>query len=237
MLCLFTVLGVAILLALGVWQLERRIGKLDLMQRVDQRVHASPVMAPGPESWPYINAANDAYRHVQLTGRFIEGHEMLVQAVTERGAGYWLLAPFQTAEGFKVFVNRGYVPADRSQWHIAGREDEMTLTGLLRITEPGGGFLRHNDPARDRWYSRDVFAIAAARNIHDAAPYFVDADASVEGSGFPVGGLTVISFPNNHLLYAVTWFSIAAMLAGWSFYVARQEWRLRRSSAVSAVSG
>lgn len=233
MLCLFAVLGVTLLLSLGVWQLERRTWKLDLIQRVDQRVHAAPVAAPGPGSWPGINAADDAYRHVQVRGHFIEGHETLVQAVTELGGGYWLLTPFQTADGFTVIVNRGYVPPDRSQQSIAGREDETTLTGLLRITEPGGGFLRRNDPANNRWYSRDIVAIAASRGLHDIAPYFIDADASTEATGFPVGGLTVIAFPNNHLVYALTWFALAAMLAGWSFYIIRQEWQLRSNRPVS----
>ncbi|HEY0235811.1 MAG TPA: SURF1 family protein [Afipia sp.] len=237
MLCLFAVLGVAVLLALGVWQLERRTWKLDLIQRVDQRVHAAPVAAPGPGSWPGINAADDSYRHVQVRGHFIEGRETLVQAVTELGGGYWLLAPFRTADGFTVLVNRGYVPADRSRQSIAGLDNETTLTGLLRITEPGGGFLRRNDPANDRWYSRDVAAISAARGIQDVAPYFIDADASANATGFPVGGLTVIAFANNHLVYALTWFALAAMLAGWSFYVVRQEWRLRRNRPASAAAG
>ena len=236
MLGCFAVLGMAVLLALGIWQLERRVWKLDLIQRVNERVHAAPVAAPGPQSWSGINAANDAYRHVQVQGHFIEGHETLVQAVTELGGGYWLLAPFQSTDGFTVLVNRGYVPADRSQRYSAG-DGTKTLTGLLRITEPGGGFLRRNDPANDRWYSRDVAAIAAAQGLHDIAPYFIDADASAQTSGFPAGGLTVISFPNNHLLYALTWFALAAMLAGWSFYAARQEWRLRGRRSVSSVDG
>lgn len=237
MLGFFAVLGVAVLLALGIWQLERRVWKLDLIQRVNERVHAAPVAAPGPQSWPVINAAGDAYRHVQVQGHFIEGHDTLVQAVTELGGGYWLLAPFQTTDGFTVLVNRGYVPADRSQRYPAGGDGTRTLTGLLRITEPGGGFLRRNDPAGGRWYSRDVAAIAAAQGLHKIAPYFIDADASAQTAGFPVGGLTVISFPNNHLLYALTWFALAAMLAGWSFYAARQEWRLRgRRSAAPAAN-
>jgi surfeit locus 1 family protein len=85
------------------------------------------------------------------------------------------------------------------------------VTGLLRITEPRGGFLRSNDPAHDRWYSRDVAAIAQAKNLTDVAPYFIDADASPVGEKDPVGGLTVVSLPNNHLVYALTWLCLAAL--------------------------
>jgi surfeit locus 1 family protein len=226
----FAMIGVIVLAALGVWQLERRVWKLDLINRVEQRVSAAPVAAPGPASWPRIGAADDAYRHIEVAGHFLPTRQTLVRAVTERGGGYWVLAPFRSADGFTVLVNRGFIPADRAQWNSPATqaEHETTLTGLLRQTEPGGAFLQQNDPAADRWYSRDVAAIAAARGIEQAAPYFIDADASADPAASPVGGLTVIAFPNNHLVYALTWFGLAVMLAGWSLYVAQQEWRIRR---------
>jgi surfeit locus 1 family protein len=231
----FAIVGAALLIGLGVWQLERRVWKLDLISRVEQRVHAVAVSAPGPSSWPRINAIDDAYRRVRVTGHFLGARETLVQAVTERGGGYWVVAPFRAMEGFTVLVNRGFVPADRaeSETRAAQASGETTLTGLLRVTEPGGAFLRHNDPAADRWYSRDVAAIAAARGMPNVAPYFIDVDRSADPAALPVGGLTIIAFPNNHLLYALTWFGLAVMLAGWSLYVAFQEWRLRRIRAVS----
>jgi len=218
--------GVIVLTALGVWQLERRVWKLDLIDQVERRVHAAPEPAPGPSLWPRINAANDAYRRVGVTGHFLGAPQTLVRAVTELGAGYWVLAPFRARDGFTVLINRGFVPADAAAQDFRGLTDgEITLTGLLRITEPGGGFLRHNDPAHERWYSRDVGAIVATRGIDAAAPYFIDADASANPSALPVGGLTVIAFPNNHLVYALTWFGLAVMLAGWLFYLIRLEWR------------
>ena len=87
----------------------------------------------------------------------------------------------------------------------------MTVTGLLRASEPGGGFLRANDPARDRWYSRDVAAIARARGLGEVAPFFIDADATPNPGGYPVGGLTVVAFRNDHLVYALTWFGLAGL--------------------------
>ena len=93
----------------------------------------------------------------------------------------------------------------------------VTVTGLLRLTEPGGGFLRSNDPQADRWYSRDIAAIAARRGV-TAAPYFIDADASLNRPGQPVAGLTVIKFSDNHLVYAVTWYILALMTLGGFLY-------------------
>ncbi|MGJ5201922.1 SURF1 family protein [Bradyrhizobium sp. HKCCYLR20261] len=207
---------VAVLLALGVWQVERRAWKLDLIDRVDRRVHAAPVPAPSPAQWPAINRSDDEYKRVTLSGRFLNDRETLVQALTVEGPGYWVVTPLQTADGL-VLVNRGFVPSERREpaSRSAGNPDGIvSVTGLLRISEPGGGFLRHNDPAANRWYSRDVAAIAAARGLSQVAPFFVDADATPNPGGYPIGGLTVIAFPNNHLVYALTWFTLALMLAG-----------------------
>lgn len=209
--------GIAVLLGLGVWQIERRAWKLDLIDRVERRIHAAPIPSPAPASWPTISAARDEYRHVTVTGHFLHGRETLVKAVTEEGGGYWVLAPLLTDGGTTVFVNRGFVPPERRDAATRSEGDPskaVTVTGLLRMTEPKGGFLRSNDPAHDRWYSRDVAAIAAARGLHDVAPFFIDADAASDGNGYPIGGLTVVRFPNNHLIYALTWFGLALMLAG-----------------------
>jgi surfeit locus 1 family protein len=106
---------------------------------------------------------------------------------------------------------------------------EVTIVGLLRLTEQGGGYLRANEPANNRWFSRDVSAIAAARGLGEVAPYFIDAEAlEPELPGAPVGGLTVIAFSNNHLQYALTWFGLASMLIAGAWLVVRHEWRLRR---------
>ncbi|MDN8612707.1 SURF1 family protein [Variovorax ginsengisoli] len=216
--------------ALGTWQLERRAWKLDLIERVDQRVHAPAVDAPGPGQWPRVNRADDEYRHVRATGRFLHDRETLVQATTELGSGYWVLTPLRMADGRSLLVNRGFVSPAQQKQRAARREsgpaepaEAVTVTGLLRMTEPRGALLRDNDPGADRWYSRDVMAIAQARGLSDVAPYFVDADAVAAAPGGPVGGLTVIAFPNNHLVYALTWYALALMVAGATWIVVRQE--------------
>lgn len=207
----------ALLIALGVWQIERRAWKLALIDRVEQRVHAPAQPIPSPATWPTVSTANDEYRHVGVSGRFLHDRETLVQAVTEEGPGYWVLTPLQRSDGTLVLVNRGFVPPERrdaSTRRDGNPQGQVEITGLLRVTEPKGGFLRNNLPQHNRWYSRDVAAIAAARGLDHVAPFFVDADAGSQSGSGPIGGLTVISFPNNHLIYALTWFALAFMLAG-----------------------
>ncbi|RPE81551.1 SURF1 family protein [Vulcaniibacterium tengchongense] len=224
----FLALACAGFAGLGIWQVQRLAWKRDLIERVEARVHAPPAPAPGPREWPRIGAAAHEYLRVRLDGRYLDGRDTRVQAVTELGPGFWLLTPLRTREGSVVLVNRGFVPPD---WRGAkAPRGETQVVGLLRLSEPGGGFLRRNDPARGRWYSRDVRAIAAARGLDPqrVAPYFVDAERApgAAAAAPPVGGLTVVRFRNNHLSYAVTWFVLAAMAAA-AAYVLRDERRRR----------
>lgn len=206
-------LAAAGFVALGVWQVQRLHWKRALVARVDSRIHAPAQPPPPPARWAGVSAARDEYRHVVIHGHYLAGRQTRVQALTELGAGDWVLEPLLTADG-PVLVNRGFVPdGARSTPPPAGH---VKVTGLLRISEPGGGFLRRNQPAQDRWYSRDVAAIARARGLSGAAPYFVDAAAD-GAAGWPRAGLTVVRFRNQHLQYALTWFGLAALTlwAGW----------------------
>lgn len=203
--------------ALGVWQVERRAWKLRLIAAVDARIHAEPVAGPSPAGWSRITAERDAYRRVRVSGTFDHARETRVQAVTERGPGFWLLTPLATPAGWSVLVNRGFIPADPAP--VRRPAGPVAITGLLRVSEPGGAFLRANDPAANRWYSRDTAAIARARGLANAAPYFIDAEA--DGAGYPIGGLTVVTFRNAHLIYALTWFALAAL----SLYGGWRVWR------------
>jgi surfeit locus 1 family protein len=208
---------IALLVALGVWQLERRTWKLALIAQTERLLKRPPVAAPGPTRWVSVSSEN-VYTPVLASGRYRAGSDTYVQAVTELGGGFWVMTPFDTTDGFTLFINRGFVPA-AMRGRVAVTVAPQTVRGLLRVSEPGGGFLRHNDPAGSRWYSRDVAAIATATRIGRVAPYFID--ASEPKTGWPRGGLTVVRFRNSHLVYALTWFGLAVLVAGMA-------WRVRR---------
>ncbi|WOI57993.1 SURF1 family protein [Palleronia sp. LCG004] len=203
---------------LGWWQIERRAWKIDLIDRVETRVTAPPVAPPGPGDWADLTREDAEYLRVSSGGRF-RGETSLVQAVTELGAGYWVLQPFVTDDGPTILVNRGFVPSRDAE--ITRPEGPVEVTGLLRMTEPDGGFLRANDPKAGRWYSRDVDAIARAMDLGQVAPYFIDAEAGANGGAPPEGGLTVIAFRNTHMVYALTWFTLMAMSLGATWLVLR----------------
>ncbi|MES2075156.1 MAG: SURF1 family cytochrome oxidase biogenesis protein [Pseudomonadota bacterium] len=250
------VLLIAGFLALGSWQVQRLFWKRALIERVEQRVHAAPAAAPGAARWDGVTAATDEYRHVSVAGILLFEASVRSQAVTALGSGYWLLTPLCQQDGTVVLVNRGFVEAAAPATATAtvaatdapatatataapalacppGAAPRVTMTGLLRVSEPGGGFLRKNDPSQQRWYSRDVRAIAAAQGLQRVAPYFVDAAAGQEPADAadglrPVGGLTVVAFPNSHLVYALTWFALAAMSAAMLWWLLRGGARRQR---------
>lgn len=213
--------------ALGTWQVRRLAWKRDLIARVDERIHAAPVPVPGRSEWANLDILEAEYRRVQARGLFQHDRETLVDALTEQGPGFWVLTPLDTADG-TILVNRGFVPpdrrdaADRSEGQVAG---EVTVTGLLRVSEPDGRILRPNEPAADRWFSRDVEAIAAARGLGGVAKFFIDAEAAPGSPGLPLAGLTVVRFRNAHLPYALTWFALAALCAGGAVVVLCDERR------------
>ncbi len=223
--------------ALGNWQVHRRAWKLDLIARVGQRLQAPAVAAPGRAQWAALNAASDEYRKLCLDGSFLHDHETLAQAVTRIGAGDWVMTPLRTPEGDVVLINRGFVAPEQrlSSTRSAGQlTGPRRVCGLLRLSEPRGGFLRRNDPAQGHWHSRDVAAMAAAQGLPaaDVAPYFLDADDTPNPGGWPVGGLTVVRFHNSHLVYAFTWYALALLVAAGAALFARHEWRLRRPGGV-----
>lgn len=195
--------------ALGIWQLERRVWKLRLIAEVEARIHAPPI--PIAAGRPFRPA--DAYTRVRVRGVLLNDRETYVQAVTAQGPGWWVMTPLQTQAG-TIMINRGFVPTERRDLQARldrDRPDPVTITGLLRASEPKGGFLRANDPAADRWYSRDPLAIARARRLGPIAPFFIDADSTPNPGGYPLGGMTVVDFRNAHLVYALTWFALAGL--------------------------
>ena len=246
--CMFAIF--AGFISLGTWQVIRLQWKLDLITRVEQRVHAVPVALPDFSLWPQVNASADEYRHVQLSGVFLHEKTVLVLASTELGDGFWVMTPLVRADQTSILINRGFIPEKMAAFYRASSEKDrfakpdtssIHITGLLRMTEPGGGFLRKNDAAGKHWYSRDVHAIAAATGLTRPAPFFIDADASPASNQLsvqknevspstPVAGLTVIHFHNNHLIYALVWFSLAAMTAAAWVYVMRDK---RKGSSIS----
>lgn len=220
---LLSALGIAILLGLGFWQLERRVWKEELIARVAARTTAPVAPIPAESEWRRLNGGRDEYRRVTASGRFDHSREVHVYTVVSEqkgryaGPGYWVLTPLQLTSGAFVIVNRGFVPVDRKdaatrrEGQVAGT---VKVTGLLRMPEQANFFTPSNDPSRNAWYRRDPDEIARALKLERASPFTIDADATPNPGGLPQGGGTRLNFPNDHFQYAITWFGLALALAG-----------------------
>ncbi len=215
--------GLAVLVGLGFWQLERRVWKEDLIARVEARTKAPTIPIPVEADRPNVSAARDEYRRVSASGRFQHAREVVVYTVLSEpkgrfsGQGYWVLTPLVLDSGAIVIVNRGFVPLERrdSATRREGQiEGPVTVTGLLRLPEVTNWFTPANEPARGVWYRRDPAEIARHFNLARTAPFMIDADATPIPGELPQGGETRLVFSNNHLGYAITWFGLALALLG-----------------------
>ncbi|MBP2310888.1 surfeit locus 1 family protein [Azospirillum soli] len=211
---LITVPAVLIMLALGTWQVQRMAWKAELIQRVEQRVTAPPVPLPATVSDP----EGFEFRPVTVTGRYLHDKEMRLMARPRQGqVGYEVLTPLQRADGGGVvLVNRGFVPMDRRD--PATRPEsrtggEVTVTGLVRLPHPAGWFQPENRPGADAWMRVDPPAMAAAQGLSGVAPLVVEALPDAGRSGGVLNGIAPqVELPNNHLQYAITWYSLAVTL-------------------------
>jgi surfeit locus 1 family protein len=194
---------------LGNWQVRRLHWKLDLIEAVDTRKDAAPVAAPnGP-----VTFEDHAYLRVEASGIYEPDLSVRVKALTDIGAGSWLLTPLKTDTQY-IWINRGFVRSGADVTVEPAPLGLQTVTGLLRLTEPDGTLLESNDPEAGRWYSRDVVAFSEAVGITGVAPYFIDEEAYDESRNWPRPGLTVVQFRNSHLQYALTWYAMALLFFG-----------------------
>lgn len=219
----------AVLMTLGIWQLQRKAWKEDIISAIAARAYGPPVALPAPATWPAWQAREGEYTRVSLSGVYLHDKAVLVRGLMPGGgpglpvSGYYVLTPLRLADGAHVIVNRGFVPsppadsvAKPAPGTISRPEGEVALSGLMRGPEVRNAFSPDNNPAKDDWYVRDPAAIASARGLDRAAPFIVDADAVSEpGTAvipWPKGGLTRLVIPNDHLNYALTWFGIGIAL-------------------------
>lgn len=205
-----------------------------LNREIRAHAKAAPVSAPGPTGWSVDRLKKERYRHVRVTGKFLNQDQTLVHGTSRLGYGYWVMTPMTTLRGFIVFINRGYIPgswSDKVRSRLLSEPNGMvTVTGYLRLSKIHGGFLRPNRPEQGQWYSRDVIAIAKSLHLpaDNVAPYFIDADASAQQGHWPVTGLTVTHFQNNFLSYAIGWYVLALTVLLSAAFFAGREWYSRR---------
>ncbi|TAL78395.1 MAG: SURF1 family protein [Beijerinckiaceae bacterium] len=216
---LFTVVSVAILASLGIWQLHRLAWKEGLLAEIAARADAPVVAPPTIAEWPKLKTIDYDYRHVVLNGRFFYDDTVLVftpSGPQETGPGYLVLTPLRLDSGAYIIVNRGFVPsALASEFrHKKGPAGEVHVTGLMRPPQGRNAFTPADHPNKGDYFTRDPVVIGRHFQLSPVAPFTVDVDATPGSNGWPRGGTTERDLPNNHFNYALTWFGIAMGLLG-----------------------
>jgi surfeit locus 1 family protein len=228
---IFAIVGVAVLAGLGLWQLDRRVWKENLIATLDTRLAEAPKPLPPRDSWSALTPEKNEYTRVKFPAEFLSGEEVLIYTAGSafrpdvKGPGYCVFAPVQLAGGSIVVVDRGFVPPERKDPTNRGAMPlgSIDIVGVMRWPEKRGLFTPADEPQNNTWYLRDSTAIAAAKKWPSAAPFYIEQEEPAPPSGWPKPGKLAVTLPDNHLQYALTWFGLALALAG--VYIA---WLSRR---------
>lgn len=207
-------LGGAILISLGVWQMQRLAWKEGVLAEIAARIADAPVALPAT-----VDPVADRYMPVTATGRFTGEHADILVSRKQIGAGVRVVEVFETADGRRVLVDRGFLTDDdRAKPRESG---SATVEGNLHWPEETDGFTPPPDPKTGLWFARDVAALSAALETEAT---FIVARKPTGGAIEPMP-VDTSGIPNDHMNYAITWFSLAAVWLGMTAYLL---WRIRQ---------
>ena len=226
---IFTLILVAAFIGLGIWQLQRRLEKHALIAALDERLAAAPEALPAPSQWNTLTPARDEFRRVNFTATYAKFPDAMVyssgSAVREdiSGPGTWAFLPARLASGETVVINAGFVQntmqdrgyEDRAVSRLISGEPAK-LTGYLRFPETAGALTPAENVAKRLWFTRDHLAMARALHWSEGttpiAPFYIDLETPVPENGIPKPGPLQVHLKDDHMQYAITWFTLAGAL-------------------------
>ncbi|MEN8894346.1 MAG: SURF1 family protein [Planktotalea arctica] len=212
---LFGLVGSAILISLGVWQMQRLTWKEAILADIETRITAAPVAIPAMP-----DPVADKYLPVTARGEITGDEVHVLVSQKQIGAGYRIIAAFELLDGRRVLLDRGFVKVQQKE---AMRPTGMSqVVGNLHWPDEKGSSIPEPDLKAEIWFARDVPALAAHLNTE---PVLIIA-RNVDLADDPVAPLPVdsASIPNDHLQYALTWFSLALI---WMVMTLAFLWRAR----------
>lgn len=231
-LAIIAAIMVGMLGSLGVWQLQRRAAKHDLIAALTERLATAPVALPPPSQWRALTPARDEFRRVSFAASYEKKPDAMVYSSGSAvrtdisGPGTWPFLPALLPSGETIVVNAGFVQntmQDRAQQDRAVTPlvtgAPATMTGYLRFPESAGTLTPNENPAKRLWFTRDHLAMARALGWGDVAPFYIDLELPVPASGIPKPGPLDVHLKDDHLQYAITWFGLAgAVLIAFGFW-------------------
>ncbi|RQH11210.1 SURF1 family protein [Bradyrhizobium sp. RP6] len=219
---LFTLFLTAAFGALGVWQLQRRTAKHELIAALTERLAAAPVALPPPAAWTALNPARDEFRRVSFTATYAALPDAMVyssgSAVRKdaSGPGTWAFLPARLPTGETVVIDAGFVENTMQDRGVEDRAvkklvtgQPVALTGYLRFPEAPGWLTPAENRDKRLWFVRDHLGIASALGWGAVAPFYLDLEHPSPANGIPRPGPLDVNLKDDHLQYAITWFTLA----------------------------
>jgi cytochrome oxidase assembly protein ShyY1 len=221
----FTLVMATSFVGLGVWQLQRRAETHTLTAALNERLATAPMPLPDPSQWHVLTAEQDEFRRVSFTATYLSRLDAMVYSSRTAmrddisGPGTWAFLPARLPNGEAVAVNAGFVPnttQDRGQQDRAVAQlitnKPVIMTGYLRFPVAAGWFTPNVEHAKRLWFTRDQFAMARALGWDRVAPFYINLEAPVPPGGIPKPGPLQVHLPDDHIKYAIIWFSLAGLV-------------------------
>jgi cytochrome oxidase assembly protein ShyY1 len=221
-LAIFTALTLALLIGLGVWQLQRRVEKHALIAQLTERLAGSPGKLPSPTRWSVLTPARDEFRRVRFSATYEARPDAMVYSAGSAirddvsGPGTWAFLPARLPTGETVAINTGFV---QNTMQDRGQQDRavarlvtgvpVTLTGYIRFPEAAGVLTPSENLDKRLWFTRDHLALARSLGWGDVAPFYIDLESPAPEIGIPKPGPLEVHLKDDHLQYAITWFGLA----------------------------
>jgi cytochrome oxidase assembly protein ShyY1 len=238
---IFTLLTLALLIGLGVWQLQRRAEKHALIAQLTERLAAAPGAMPSAAQWSALTPGRDEFRRVRFSATYESRPDAMVyssgSAIRDdiSGPGTWAFLPARLPDGGTIVINTGFVQntmQDRAQQDRAVTRlitgAPVTLTGYIRFPESAGALTPQENVARRLWFTRDHLVMATALDWGEVAPFYIDLETPVQENGIPKPGPLEVHLKDDHLQYAITWFGLAgAVLIAFGVWM----WGQRRGAS------
>ena len=200
----FALFAFCFMFSLGVWQMQRLEWKTQLIAKIDKGLNSAPITLTS-----YQGIANNEYKLLQVEGEFLTDKDQELLNRTFNGKpGVHILSPIKTKDGNVVIVNRGWVPVDEKYDKPVGVQ---VVTGIVRSTQKDNWIALKNEVGKGFWYWVELDKIYQSV---DAKPqdFYLDLVSETPNKTYPYALPKKIELYNEHLTYAITWFSLSLAL-------------------------
>ena len=210
---IFVIFFITLFCSLGTWQLYRLQWKQNLISQIDQGLKSTPIN--------YSNKIINDYQRVVLKGKYDFKNQIYLYSLNSKGEpGFDVITPFQTTDNENILINRGWINKEMKNNTDINLVKKNKIQGLLRKIVKKSIFKPENDLNNNIWFSINLDQIKeiTGKNFDDYVIFLED-----EIINTPTPKKITIAVPNNHLKYAITWYSISISILFYFLYFRKQQ--------------